>query len=97
DHPHLHFQLRAVVRAVSTVTVTKAAPPIYARLQDVGIRYGPKVVMQHLSLDIVEGAITCIIGLSGAGKSTILRLINGLIAPDTGHIYLRSEEHTSEL
>ena len=30
--------------------------------------------MQNLSLDIVEGAITCIIGLSGAGKSTILRL-----------------------
>ena len=34
--------------------------------------------MQNLTLDIVEGAITCIIGLSGAGKSTILRLLNGL-------------------
>jgi phospholipid/cholesterol/gamma-HCH transport system ATP-binding protein len=54
-------------------------PKIYARLEDVAIRYGPKVVMQHLSLDIVEGAITCIIGLSGAGKSTILRLINGRV------------------
>jgi phospholipid/cholesterol/gamma-HCH transport system ATP-binding protein len=42
--------------------------------------------MQHLSLDIVEGAITCIIGLSGAGKSTILRLLNGLKRPDEGRV-----------
>jgi phospholipid/cholesterol/gamma-HCH transport system ATP-binding protein len=61
---------------------------IYARLDDVSVRFGPKVVMQHLSLDIVEGAITCIIGLSGAGKSTILRLINGLRRPDEGRVLL---------
>jgi phospholipid/cholesterol/gamma-HCH transport system ATP-binding protein len=61
---------------------------IDARLEDVGIRYGPKVVLQHLSLDIVEGAITCIIGLSGAGKSTILRLVNGLRRPDEGRVLL---------
>ena len=65
---------------------------IYARLDDVSVRYGPKVVMQHLSLDIVEGAITCIIGLSGAGKSTILRLINGLRRPDHGRVLLRDQD-----
>jgi phospholipid/cholesterol/gamma-HCH transport system ATP-binding protein len=61
---------------------------VYARLEDVGIRYGEKVVIQHLSLDIVKGAITCIIGLSGAGKSTILRLLNGLRRPDAGRVFL---------
>jgi phospholipid/cholesterol/gamma-HCH transport system ATP-binding protein len=65
---------------------------IYARLDDVSVRYGPKVVMQHLSLDIVEGAITCIIGLSGAGKSTILRLLNGLRRPDDGRVLLRDQD-----
>ena len=65
-----------------------AATKIYARLEDVGVRYGEKVVMQRLSLDIVEGAITCIIGLSGAGKSTILRLLNGLRRPDAGRVFL---------
>jgi phospholipid/cholesterol/gamma-HCH transport system ATP-binding protein len=65
-----------------------AAPKLFARLEDVGVRYGPKVVMQNLSLDIVEGAITCIIGLSGAGKSTILRLLNGLKRPDAGRVFL---------
>jgi phospholipid/cholesterol/gamma-HCH transport system ATP-binding protein len=65
---------------------------IWARLDNVSIRYGPKVVMQNLSLDIVDGAITCIIGLSGAGKSTILRLLNGLKRPDAGRVLVRGQD-----
>lgn len=61
---------------------------VWARLENVSIRYGPKVIMQNLSLDIVDGAITCIIGLSGAGKSTILRLLNGLKRPDEGRVFV---------
>jgi phospholipid/cholesterol/gamma-HCH transport system ATP-binding protein len=67
---------------------------IWARVDDVCVRYGPKIVMQNLSLDIVEGAITCIIGLSGAGKSTILRLLNGLKKPDTGRVFVRGQDIT---
>ena len=67
-------------------------PTIYARLENIGVRYGPKVVVQNLSLDVVEGAITCIIGLSGAGKSTILRLINGLRRPDDGRVILKDRD-----
>ena len=67
-------------------------PQLYARLDDVCVRYGPKIVMQNLSLDIVEGAITCIIGLSGAGKSTILRLLNGLKKPDSGRVFVGDQE-----
>jgi phospholipid/cholesterol/gamma-HCH transport system ATP-binding protein len=69
-------------------TAPAPARKLYAKLDNVGIRYGPKVVIQNLSLDIVEGAITCIIGLSGAGKSTILRLLNGLRRPDEGRVLL---------
>src|SRR5580698_25135 len=61
---------------------------VIARLDNVSLSYGERVVIQNLSLDIVEGAITCIIGLSGAGKSTILRLINGLRRPDEGRVLL---------
>jgi phospholipid/cholesterol/gamma-HCH transport system ATP-binding protein len=74
------------------MTAPVTTPPIYARLEGIGVRYGPKVVMQNLSLDIVEGAITCIIGLSGAGKSTILRLINGLKRPDEGRVFLKNRD-----
>jgi phospholipid/cholesterol/gamma-HCH transport system ATP-binding protein len=67
---------------------------LWARIDDVSVRYGPKIVMQNLSLDIVEGAITCIIGLSGAGKSTILRLLNGLKKPDSGRVYVEGKDIT---
>jgi phospholipid/cholesterol/gamma-HCH transport system ATP-binding protein len=50
--------------------------------------------MQNLSLDIVDGAITCIIGLSGSGKSTILRLLNGLKRPDAGRVIVRGRDIT---
>src|ERR1700676_3058844 len=67
---------------------------LWARLDDVSVRYGPKIVMQNLSLDVVEGAITCIIGLSGAGKSTILRLLNGLKKPDSGRVFVQGNDIT---
>jgi len=71
---------------------------IYAKLDDVELRFGPKIVLKHCSLEVVRGAITCIIGLSGAGKSTILRLIDGLIRPDAGHVYIGDQDicHLSE-
>jgi len=62
---------------------------IYARLEDVTLRYGEKVILRNCSLDIVEGAITCLIGLSGAGKSTILRLLNGLRMPNEGKAFVK--------
>jgi phospholipid/cholesterol/gamma-HCH transport system ATP-binding protein len=65
---------------------------VWARLDNVRVSYGRKVVMQNLSLDIVDGAITCIIGLSGAGKSTILRLLNGLKRPDDGRVFVRGQD-----
>ncbi|MBV9647471.1 MAG: ATP-binding cassette domain-containing protein [Candidatus Eremiobacteraeota bacterium] len=63
-----------------------------ARIDNVSVRFGDKVVLQNLSLDIEEGAITCLIGLSGAGKSTILRLLNGLRKPDSGHVYVKGTD-----
>ena len=60
-----------------------------ATIDRVTLKYGDKVVLQNCSLDIAEGAITCLIGLSGAGKSTILRLLNGLRQPDAGTVTVR--------
>ncbi len=47
-------------------------PSVIARLDGVSLNYGDRIVLRNCSMDVVEGAITCIIGLSGAGKSTIL-------------------------
>jgi phospholipid/cholesterol/gamma-HCH transport system ATP-binding protein len=74
------------------------ARKLIAKLDDVSLAFGDRVVLKNCSLDIVEGTITCIVGLSGAGKSTILRLLDGLIRPDSGHVYVRGEDicHLSE-
>jgi len=73
-------------------------PKLIARIDNATLAFGERVVLKKCSLDVVDGAITCIIGLSGAGKSTILRLIDGLLLPSEGHVYVRGEDvcHMSE-
>jgi ABC-type multidrug transport system ATPase subunit len=39
----------------------------FASIHDVTLKYGEKVVLSNCSLEVKEGAITCLIGLSGAG------------------------------
>jgi phospholipid/cholesterol/gamma-HCH transport system ATP-binding protein len=68
------------------------ASKVIAKLDDVSLSFGDKIVLRNCNLDIVEGATTCIVGLSGAGKSTILRLLDGLIRPNGGHVYLRGQD-----
>jgi phospholipid/cholesterol/gamma-HCH transport system ATP-binding protein len=65
---------------------------VIARIDNATLAFGDKVVLKNLSFDVIEGAITCVIGLSGAGKSTILRLLDGLLLPSEGHVYVRGED-----
>ena len=50
--------------------------------------YAGRPVVNDLSLTIPQGALTVLIGPSGCGKSTTLRMINALIAPDSGTIQI---------
>jgi phospholipid/cholesterol/gamma-HCH transport system ATP-binding protein len=61
----------------------------FASIRDVTLKYGEKVILSNCSLEVKEGAITCLIGLSGAGKSTILRLLNGLRQPNAGSVIVK--------
>ena len=67
----------------------------FARIDGVSLSFGDKLVLQNCSLDIKAGAITCLIGLSGSGKSTILRLLNGLRKPDSGRVIVKSTDLAS--
>ncbi len=53
-------------------------------------RFGTKTVLENVNLQIYEGQITTIIGLSGSGKSVMLKHIIGLIQPDEGTIFFRA-------
>ena len=57
--------------------------------KDVTKRFGSRTILEHVNLQVYEGQITTIIGLSGAGKSVLLKHINGLLKPDEGSILFR--------
>jgi phospholipid/cholesterol/gamma-HCH transport system ATP-binding protein len=53
--------------------------------------FGDRTVLDNVNLQIYEGEVTTIIGLSGAGKSVILKHIIGLLKPDEGTILFRDK------
>ena len=57
--------------------------------KDVSKRFYDKTVLERINLQIYEGEITTIIGLSGTGKTVLLKHIIGLIKPDEGTILIR--------
>ena len=56
------------------------------RLRGVRKRFGDKVVLDGIDLDVMPGTSLVVIGGSGSGKSVLLKCILGLIAPDSGTI-----------
>ncbi|MGF1498002.1 MAG: ABC transporter ATP-binding protein [Elainellaceae cyanobacterium] len=58
-------------------------------LRGVSKRFGSNVVLDSIDLTVYRGEALAIIGPSGTGKSTILRVIAGLLLPDSGEIYVQ--------
>ena len=60
--------------------------------RDVGLAFGDRVVLNGVNFQVAPGEMKVILGQSGSGKSTILRLALGLLRPDTGRIFINGEE-----
>jgi osmoprotectant transport system ATP-binding protein len=60
-------------------------------LNDVVKRYGPLVAVGGVSLSLAEGGFTALLGGSGSGKTTALKMINGLVVPDSGEVRVAGE------
>ena len=58
-------------------------------------RYGKKVVVNGISLDVHKGEIVGLLGPNGAGKTTTFYMITGMIRPNGGQVYLEKENITS--
>lgn len=61
------------------------------QLRNVTKRFGSKVILDGVDLDIYPCEALAIIGPSGTGKSTILRIMAGLLEPDSGAVYIKGE------
>ena len=64
------------------------------RLRGLKKSFGPHHVLRGVDLDIPRGQVTVVIGMSGAGKSVLLKLIMGLILPDEGSIEIDGQDIT---
>ena len=66
-------------------------PPALA-LEGIGRRFGDTAALSGVSLTLEAGEIVCLVGRSGCGKSSLLRLIAGVDQPDEGRILLNGTE-----
>jgi len=55
-------------------------------LRDVTKRFGDRVALEGVSIEVHSGTVHVLLGSSGSGKSTVLRCILGLVPPDEGHV-----------
>jgi putrescine transport system ATP-binding protein len=66
----------------------------YIRIQRVTKRFGDFVAVKDVSLDIYRGEIFCLLGGSGCGKTTLLRMLAGFESPTSGSISLDGQDMT---
>lgn len=59
---------------------------------DVTKAYDNESVLENFNLDIYKGEFLTIIGSSGCGKTTLLKMVNGLLIPDKGQVFVEGED-----
>lgn len=71
---------------MSCLLSNKATSIIECR--DLSFRYGKPVILEDVSFTVREGESLCMIGPNGGGKSTLMKLLLGLLEPDAGEIQI---------
>jgi len=62
------------------------------QIQNVTKKYGANIAVNNISLEIPAGEICCLIGPSGCGKSTAVKLINRMLEPESGEIFIDGKD-----
>ena len=62
------------------------------KLEKISLKFGKKIILDNLNLNLNNGQILGLLGPNGVGKSTIFNLITGLISPDYGSIIINSNK-----
>jgi multiple sugar transport system ATP-binding protein len=65
------------------------------RLEQLSKSYKKQIAVQDLNIEVEKGEVFVLLGPTGAGKTTTLRMISGLVAPDSGKIYINNQDITA--
>jgi len=76
--------------------VSLIAKPIILKVQNLTKSYGGKSVVSGLSFQIREGEVVGLLGPNGAGKTTAFYMTIGLINPESGNVYFKNQDVTSQ-
>jgi ABC-type Fe3+/spermidine/putrescine transport system ATPase subunit len=79
---------------VSWVPEREASSGVAASVRGVSKRFKKTSVLEDISFDVSEGESLVLLGASGSGKTTILRIIAGLEQPDSGYVILHGKDVT---
>ena len=66
--------------------------PAILRAESVCFQYPGREVFRDLSLSLEEGEIVGLIGPNSSGKTTLLKILDGILAPDRGKVFLGEKE-----
>ncbi|HBO34133.1 MAG TPA: hypothetical protein DD636_05260 [Anaerolineaceae bacterium] len=66
------------------------------RVEDIYKDYDGKPLLKGITFEVQEGELVCLLGSSGSGKSTMLRIIAGLEEPKSGKVYWKGEDFTDK-
>ncbi|HPA64761.1 MAG TPA: ATP-binding cassette domain-containing protein, partial [Spirochaetota bacterium] len=61
---------------------------VHVSIENLRKSFGTKQVLKDVSFAVKRGEILCVVGKSGTGKSVILKHLAGLMAPDSGRIFV---------
>lgn len=68
----------------------------HLKVEGITKSFDEKTVLKGVSLELKEGELVSLLGVSGGGKTTLFHIIAGLSLPDEGHVYLNEEEITGK-
>ena len=64
------------------------------RTDDLVKQYGPRTVVNHVSINVKQGEIVGLLGPNGAGKTTTFYMTTGLVVPNSGQVFLNDTNIT---
>lgn len=93
DYSYAQPSLPAVAEGLGQSTaVANCDDRVLLELRGISKNFGGNQVLDNVDLTLYRGEAVAIIGPSGTGKSTILRIIAGLLSPDEGEIYVAGQQ-----